>query len=129
MSLHAAIQRIRTKPLTRRHALQWLAAGAGALSVGADRAAAQAPAPAAPPSTVTTPPRDFGPNGAPHDLFLGPRRHRRRSELQWSGAAQRTRPAPVDRRALVGGAGVERARPVPRLERHPKQSSAAVARG
>src|SRR5215472_13684915 len=72
MSLHAAIQRIRTKPLTRRHALQWLAAGAGALSVGADRAAAQAPAPAAPASAVTTPPRDFGPNGAPTSYFWDP---------------------------------------------------------
>ena len=46
--------------------VQALGAGAGALALGAASARAQAPAgPAAPPSTVTTPPRNFGPSGAP----------------------------------------------------------------
>ena len=73
MSLHDAMQHAQTKPLTRRHALQSLAAGAGALTLGASAATAQAPAgPAAPPSTVTTPPRDFGPNGAPTTYFWDP---------------------------------------------------------
>ena len=38
--------------------------GAGALAIGARAALAQADmGPVAPPSTVTTPPRDFGPGG------------------------------------------------------------------
>ena len=59
--------------LSRRHLVQALGAGAGALALGAASARAQAPAgPAAPPSTVTTPPRDFGPNGAPNTYFWDP---------------------------------------------------------
>ena len=38
-------------------------------------------------------------------------------------------PAAVDRRAVVGGAGLERAGPLPRLERHPQQPATALARG
>jgi gluconolactonase len=45
-------------------------AGAGALAIGARAARAQQDmGPVAPPSTVTTPPRDFGPNGAPNVYF------------------------------------------------------------
>ena len=43
----------------------------GALAVTASGAAAQ-PRQAAPPSTITTPPRDFGPNGAPTTYFTDP---------------------------------------------------------
>ena len=48
--------------------------GAGALAVGARAALAQQPnmGPVAPPSTVTSPPRDFGPNGAPTTYFWDP---------------------------------------------------------
>ncbi len=49
--------------------------GAGALAVGARAALAQqqpAMGPVAPPSTVTSPPRDFGPNGAPTTYFWDP---------------------------------------------------------
>src|SRR6476469_10789363 len=42
--------------------------GAGAVMLGARAALAQ-DKPMAPPSTVTTPPRDFGPNGAPNTYF------------------------------------------------------------
>lgn len=58
--------------LSRRHALGALAAGAALAKSGL--AAAQAPAPArqGPPSTVTTPPRDFGPGGAPTTYFTDP---------------------------------------------------------
>ncbi len=43
------------------------------LAIGAGAAHAQAPAgPVAPPSTVTTPPRDFSPNGAPNTYFWDP---------------------------------------------------------
>jgi gluconolactonase len=44
--------------------------GAGALAIGARSALAQeAMGPVAPPSTVTSPPREFGPNGAPNVYF------------------------------------------------------------
>src|SRR5215831_2372062 len=72
MPRNLADQHPATLPLTRRRAL-WLAAGAGAFTLGANHAAGQAPAGSAvPPSTVTTPPRDFGPNGAPTTYFWDP---------------------------------------------------------
>jgi gluconolactonase len=44
--------------------------GAGAVALGARAAlGAEAMGPVAPPSTVTSPPRDFGPNGAPNVYF------------------------------------------------------------
>nr|WP_262271398.1 SMP-30/gluconolactonase/LRE family protein [Microvirga sp. HBU65207] len=46
------------------------ALGAGALGAGSGRALAQAPA--QPPSTVTNPPRDFSPRGAPTTYFTDP---------------------------------------------------------
>ena len=60
--------------LTRRELVRTLGAGAGALALGASAAGAQTPAggPVAPPSTVTSPPRDFGPNGAPNVYFWDP---------------------------------------------------------
>src|SRR5579871_6468546 len=48
-----------------------LAAGAAA-ATGIGSALAQNAAPVAPPSTITTPPRDFGPNGAPTTYFWDP---------------------------------------------------------
>jgi gluconolactonase len=63
--------------LSRRRALVTAAAvgaGAAALGSGAVRAQGQ-PAgsgPVAPPSTVTSPPRDFGPGGAPTTYFTDP---------------------------------------------------------
>jgi len=56
-------------PVTRRTLLKTLGAAAGAAVVAGDRASAQAqgqPPPGTPPSTVTNPPRDFGPNAAPN---------------------------------------------------------------
>ena len=53
-----------TKGLSRRTLV-------AALAVTATGAAAQ-PRPAAPPTTVTTPPRDFGPGGAPTTYFTDP---------------------------------------------------------
>jgi gluconolactonase len=59
--------------LTRRELVRTLGVGAGALALGASAAAAQTPAgPVAPPSTITSPPRDFGPNGAPNTYFWDP---------------------------------------------------------
>ena len=61
----------------------------------------------APPSTVTTPPRDFGPNGAPTTYFTDPDVLTVDPSFN-SCPAQRGDQAPVDRRALVGGPGMER---------------------
>ena len=59
--------------LSRRHVLQGLGVYAGTLAMGADVALGQAPqSPVAPPSTVTMPPRDFGPGGAPTTYFWDP---------------------------------------------------------
>lgn len=55
--------------LSRRKAIQALGLGAGILALGSR---AQAQTPIGPPSTVTTPPRDFSPNGAPTTYFWDP---------------------------------------------------------
>src|SRR4051794_9463507 len=61
------------RALSRRTAMAVLAMGAGAAAVGVRTAVAQTPTgPVAPPSTVTNPPRDFGPNGAPTTYFTDP---------------------------------------------------------
>jgi len=57
--------------LSRRTAIRSLAAGAAAVAIGARVAQAQS-GPVAPPSTVSSPPRDFGPNGAPNVYFWDP---------------------------------------------------------
>jgi len=54
--------------LSRRGALGALTVGTAALAAGA-QAATPEMGPVAPPSTVTSPPRDFGPNGAPTTYF------------------------------------------------------------
>ena len=59
--------------VSRRRVLQGLGVSAGTLAIGADVALSQAPqSPGVPPSTVTMPPRDFGPGGAPTTYFWDP---------------------------------------------------------
>jgi gluconolactonase len=59
--------------LISRRTLITAGAVAGFAALRPRRARAQAPpAPAAPPSTITTPPRDFGPGGAPTTYFTDP---------------------------------------------------------
>ena len=48
------------------------AMGVGAVAIGSGAALAQPAGPVAPPSTVTTPPRDFSPRGAPTTYFSDP---------------------------------------------------------
>jgi len=48
------------------------AAGAALVVPGLARGQAPPPAPMAPPSTITSPPRDFGPHGAPNVYFTDP---------------------------------------------------------
>jgi gluconolactonase len=57
----------------RRRLLRMSAAVVGAAAIAPRLAQAQTrPAPMAPPSVITTPPRDFGPNGAPTTYFTDP---------------------------------------------------------
>jgi gluconolactonase len=59
--------------LSRRSLLTGLGVVAGALAVGPVAASAQVPpGPATPPSTITTPPRDFGPGAPPNVYFTDP---------------------------------------------------------
>ena len=57
--------------LDRRRFLAGVGAGA-AVAVGAGAALAQDMGPVEPPSTVTSPPREFGPEGAPNVYFWDP---------------------------------------------------------
>src|SRR5499426_933164 len=60
--------------MSRRTLMQTIGTAAGA-AVALPRLAmapTPAPGPMAPPSTVTTPPRDFGPGGAPTTYFTDP---------------------------------------------------------
>jgi len=59
------------KTISRRTMVAAMAVGAGAVAAGSRKAVAQAER-AAPPSTVTSPPRDFGPGGAPTTYFWDP---------------------------------------------------------
>src|SRR6478672_1533045 len=59
-----------TSHLTRRQLIQGLGTAAAALAAST-RASAQGRA-AAPPTTITNPPRDFGPNAPPTTYFLDP---------------------------------------------------------
>jgi gluconolactonase len=60
--------------MSRRTLIAGLGAAAGAAVMASRAAMAQAPAsgPVAPPSTITSPPRDFGPGGAPTTYFTDP---------------------------------------------------------
>jgi gluconolactonase len=58
--------------ISRRTLVTAMALGAGAAAAGPRKALAQAAERASPPSTVTSPPRDFGPNGAPTTYFFDP---------------------------------------------------------
>src|SRR2546427_1524397 len=60
--------------MSRRMLIKAMGTVAGAAAVMPRLALAQAPAggPVAPPSTVTSPPRDFGPGGAPTTYFTDP---------------------------------------------------------
>src|SRR4051794_10017973 len=71
MSYEASRKQELTNSISRRTLVVAAAAGAAGLVGGARTAMAQA-SPAAPPSTVSNPPRDFGPNGAPTTYFTDP---------------------------------------------------------
>ena len=115
--------------LSRRAAIGVLGAGAVLLKSGMASAQAQAPARLGPPSTVTTPPRDFGPGARRPPTSPTPTSSPSSPRSTALRAAQCADPAPVDGRAVVGGAGVEQPGALSRLERHPQQPPAPLARG
>ncbi|HBY30245.1 MAG TPA: gluconolactonase, partial [Bradyrhizobium sp.] len=66
-------QERRDPNVSRRALVQGLAVGAAAAATGVGGALAQnAPAPVGPPTTITSPPRDFSPRGAPTTYFWDP---------------------------------------------------------
>jgi gluconolactonase len=68
-----AERRERDSALSRRTLIKAMGAGAGALALGSAAARAQdAMGPVSPPTTVSSPPRDFGPGGAPTTYFWDP---------------------------------------------------------
>src|SRR5438093_10308495 len=58
--------------ISRRVLIKTAGIAAGGVALAPGNAGAQAPAPMAPPSTITTPPRDFGPNAPPNVYFTDP---------------------------------------------------------
>src|SRR5438105_15927488 len=58
--------------ISRRVLIKTAGIAAGGVALAPRIAGAQAPAPMAPPRTVTTPPRDFGPNPPPSGHFTDP---------------------------------------------------------
>src|SRR6266576_2203479 len=66
------LQRDPESMISRRTLVQGLAIAAGATVVSASGALAQQGGELGPPSTITTPPRDFGPGGAPTTYFWDP---------------------------------------------------------
>ena len=66
------VQRVPEAMVSRRTLVQGLAIAAGATVAGAGGALAQSAAEAAPPTTITSPPRDFSPRGAPTTYFWDP---------------------------------------------------------
>ena len=58
--------------VSRRTLVGAIAAGAGATALGSRRVPRREAGPVAPPSVITSPPRDFGPNGAPTIYFTDP---------------------------------------------------------
>ena len=114
--------------MSRRTMLRSVGAAVGAAVLAPRLAGAQTPPDRAAQHHHPAPAR-LQPARRAHHVLHRSRRAHRRAGLQRAAAAQRADPAAVDRRALVGGAGVERAGPLPRVERHPEQPPAPVDRG
>jgi hypothetical protein len=72
------VQRDPGSMISRRTLVHGLAIAAGATVVGASGALAQQGGELGPPTTITSPPRDFGPGGAPTTYFWDPDRDNER---------------------------------------------------
>ena len=116
--------------MSRRTVIGALGAAVGVVAAAPGLLAPRArPWAVAPPSTVTQPPRDFGPRGAPTTYFTDPdvltvdpvfdglRQPNAPIQRLWTGALWAEGPAWI------------RSGPLPRVERHSEQPPAALARG
>jgi gluconolactonase len=63
---------ISSRGVSRRTLVAGMAAGAGFAALGSRNAAAAENGPVAPPSVISSPPRDFGPNAPPNVYFTDP---------------------------------------------------------
>src|SRR2546428_2378956 len=106
--------------MSRRVLIKTAGFAAGAVALAPHHVAAQTPAPMAPPSTITTPPRDFGPNAPPNVYFTDP--DVLTIDPMFNGLRQPN--APIQRlwdgRAVVGGSSLEQPGSLSGLERHPQ---------
>ena len=89
--------------ISRRTLVHGMAVAAGATVVGAGGALAQQGGQLGPPSTITSPPRDFSPGGAPTTYFWDP-------DII----------AALYRIVVGRGSGLELAGPLSAVERHPQ---------
>jgi gluconolactonase len=101
--------------LSRRTLVGAMTAG---IAIAESRAAMAQAERTAPPSTVTSPPRDFGPNGAPTTYFWDPDIIAVDPLFNQYTQPKQCNHSIVDWGAVVRGAGLERSGPVSRLERH-----------
>ena len=127
-----AREREDSRVMSRRMLIKTIGVAAGAAGGGAargDGAGARRAARRRRRARSPVPPRDFGPGGAPTTYFTDPDVLTIEPALQRPAPAQCADPAAVDRRALVGGAGLERRGPLSGLERHPQQPPAPMAGG
>ena len=111
--------------VSRRTLVAAVAAGAGAMALGLASAPWRKRGRSRRRARSPAPPRDFGPNGAPTTYFTDP--DVLTVDPSFPSQPNAADPATVDRRAVGGGAGLERARPLSRLERHSQQSATAMA--
>src|SRR3979411_2498254 len=75
MRMTREVQREPESMISRRTLVNGLAIAAGATVAGASGALAQQGGQLGPPTTITSPPRDFGPGRAPPTHFLDPANH------------------------------------------------------
>ena len=115
-------------PISRRALITGVGLAAGAAVIAPRLARAQS-GPMAPPSTDHHPAARLRAGRCADHLLHGPGRPQRRPDVRRPGPAQQRHPAALDRRPVGGGAGLERPGALPRLERHPQQPPAPLARG
>ncbi|MEH2515421.1 hypothetical protein V1279_000994 [Bradyrhizobium sp. AZCC 1610] len=118
--------------ISRRTLVHGLAACAGATVAGVSGALAQGGpqgGPVAPPSTITSPPRDFSPRGAPTTYFWDP--DIIAVDPSFNNLAQPNTAIKRLHTGLLwgGGSGLERAGPLSPVERHPQQQADAMVGG
>ncbi|MGY3596421.1 hypothetical protein ACVIGB_004470 [Bradyrhizobium sp. USDA 4341] len=128
---HSGQKQERRDPnVSRRTLVQGLAVGAAAAAAGVSSALAQnAPAPVGPPTTITSPPRDFSPRGAPTTYFWDP--DIIAVDPSFDDLAQPNTSIKRLHTGLLwaGGPGLELAGPLSPVERHPEQPADALVGG